>query len=117
MKIEIKITELIIETTAVVGREDNIKGFFVWKFKSDVGQIIIRGGTIREKEFGTKRLLSCEPPCFKAGIKYFKAFIVENLELYRKICDATIEAYCAQSGNLPNNIIFDPTDEICINKQ
>lgn len=106
-----KISELVIETEAVVGRKDNIRGFFVWKFRSNMGQIIVRGGTIREKEFGTKRLLSCEPPCYRGGNRFFKAFIIDNLEFYRKICNATINIYCSNSGELPNNTIFDPTDD------
>jgi len=109
MNIEIKITELTIETIAVVGRKDNIRGFFVWKFKSDIGQIIVRGGTIREKEFGSKTILSCEPPCY--GPKFNKAFIIENPELYVKLCNATIATYCKQSGDLPNNIIYDPSGD------
>lgn len=109
MNIEIKITELVIETTAIVGNKNNIRGFFVWKFKSNIGQVIVRGGTIREKVFGSKRLLSCEPPCY--GFKYHKAFIIENIEMYKEMCEETIKSYCKNSGTLPNDVVYEQHEE------
>ena len=108
MELNINIKGLEIEVTPVI-RKDNIKGFIVWTFLTDNGELKIKGGTVRAKEFGSQKLLTYDFPAYKAGFKYHKALFMSNLELYKRLCKATIEKYCSLTGEFPNEI---PEEEI-----
>lgn len=98
MDIEIIIKNFSVKIIPIV-RADSIKAFVEWVFGSDIGEIKIRGGTIRLKTFGSsKQVLSYEPPTY--GSKYQKAIFLDNKELYKKLCDYTIKNYCDITGKV-----------------
>lgn len=98
MDIEIIIKHFSVKVIPAV-RSDSIKAFVEWVFGSNVGEIKIRGGTIRLKSFGSsKQVLSYEPPAY--GRKYQKTIFIDNKELYKKLCDYTIKKYCDITGEI-----------------
>lgn len=103
MELNLNVKGLTIEVTPVV-RKDNIKGFVIWTFITDCGEIKVKGGTVRIKEFGSQKLLSYDFPAYKAGFKYHKSVYMSNLELYKTLCKATVDKYCSLTGELPNEI-------------
>lgn len=99
MELNIQITNLEIEIKPTV-REDNIKAFVNLIFNSSQGDIKIKNGTLRLKSFGTKQMLSYEVPAVKTAHRYNKVFYLDNLELYKKICDAVIKEYSSVTGEV-----------------
>ena len=98
MELQIIIHSLEVDISAQA-REDNIRAFVIWIFKTNVGDIKIKGGTIRRKEFGSKSLLSYEPPSIKGRQgKYNRTFFMDDKQLYLKLCAYTIKRYCEESG-------------------
>lgn len=98
MDIELIIKHFSVKIIPTV-RADSIKAFVEWVFGSNMGEIKIRGGTIRLKSFGdSKEVLSYEPPAY--GKKYQKAIFIDNKEFYKKLCDYTINKYCDITGEI-----------------
>ena len=112
MELSINITGFNSEVTAVAGRKDNIRGFADWTFSTSVGELKVKGGTIREKEFGSRRIISYEVPAIRTGKGiYKKAFFMEDKVLYLTLCKLTVEKYCELTGEEPNNVIVEPEVE------
>ncbi|MEK7168393.1 MAG: hypothetical protein AAB778_00090 [Patescibacteria group bacterium] len=103
MELNIVIRKFELEITPVI-RKDNIKGFVIWTFVTDRGELKIKGGTIRLKEFGSKRILTYDFPAYRAGFKFCKAVFMSDLELYKTLCNATVEQYCQMTGDLRSEI-------------
>ncbi len=97
MELRIKIYALETDLS-LQARSDNILAFVTWIFKTDIGDIKIKGGTIRRKEFGSKSLLSYDVPAIKTRHGYNKAFFMDNKELFLKLSNFTIQKYCEESG-------------------
>lgn len=106
MELEIKITNFSVEINPVV-RSDNIRAFVAWIFQTDFGVWKLRSGTIRQKAFGRneKLLLTYEPPAI--GKNYIKVIFIDNKELYKKLCNYSIDEYCKLTGEIRNNIAID----------
>lgn len=111
MDIEIKITKFTTEIKPVV-RNDEIKAFVIWRFETNMGMLKINGGTVRLKPFGKygKPLLTFEGPAVRTRAGFIKVFFFDNLELYKNLCEQTVQDYCKESGEFPNNTVF--SDEI-----
>lgn len=109
MELRIKINSLETDIS-LQARTDNILAFVTWIFKTDVGDIKIKGGTIRRKDFGSKPLLTYDVPAIKTRHGYNKALFIDNKELFVQLCNFTIKKYCEESGDLPNS--FSNTEDI-----
>lgn len=107
MNINILMSKFNVEIKPVV-RHDNIKAFVTWIFKTNQGELKIRGGTIREKPFGRNGRLkkSYDPPAVKLKSGYLKAFFLDNKELYKKLCEETINGYNRETGEVPDIAIW-----------
>ncbi len=107
MKLDIQISDFSVKIKSVI-RDDNIKGFVTWIFRTNQGDWKVYGGTIKLKSFGKndRQLLSYDPPAYKTKGGFNKAFFIDNLELYKKLCNYTVKIYCEISGELGNDIIF-----------
>lgn len=106
MELNIQITGLTIEVTPVI-REDNIKAFVNWTFITDSGEWKVKNGTIRIKEFGAVKKLSYDVPAIKGKIRYNKTLFIDNLDLYKQFCKATIDKYVSLTGELPNDVSYE----------
>lgn len=113
MDLNITITSFSVELKPIV-RDDNIKAFVTWVFHTDQAKIKIKWGTIRLKEFGAKKLLSYDPPAIKTRFGYSKIIFIDNLELYKSLCRATIKKFCEETGELENNVLLNAEEEINI---
>lgn len=111
MDINIAINFFSVEIKPTI-REDNIKAFVNWVFSTNKGEIKIKQGTIRLKQFGTKELLSYDLPAVRLKVGFVKVLYIANVELYKALCEFTIKAYCQETGELPNNITLESGDEI-----
>src|SRR3989338_9209615 len=105
MELNIQIIGFSVDIKPTV-RDDNIKAFVVWIFQTTAGEWKVYGGTIRQKPFGKnqKLLLSYDPP--RVGRKYSVAFYIDEKELYKKLCNYTIDEYCKITGEVGNNFSF-----------
>ena len=101
LELNINITGFSAEIKPVI-RQDNIKAFVTWIFRIDLGMIKIYGGTIREKPFGehNKLILSYDPPAIKTGRGYIKVMFIEDKQLFKTLCDYTINLYCKLTGEV-----------------
>lgn len=108
LELEIKITNFSVEINPVA-RTDNIRGFVVWVFHTDVGIWKLKGGTIRQKAFGRNEnlLLTYDPPAI--GRNFTKVIFIDNKELYKKLCNYSIDEYCKLTGEIRNDIAMDET--------
>lgn len=108
LDLDIKIIKVIIEVPTIFANKGMIKGSVHWTFVTNQGNIKVKWGTIRLKEFGQKSVLTYEPPAVqtKAG-HYLKSFFIENKELYIKLGNASVEAYCKESGEPMPNIVIE----------
>lgn len=116
MELEIKITNFSVEITPAA-RSDNIRGFVVWVFQTNSGVWKLKGGTIRQKAFGRneKLLLTYDPPAI--GRNFTKVIFIDNKDLYKKLCNYSIDEYCKLTGEIRNDIAMDENvdpDEIPI---
>lgn len=113
MEIEIKITGFEVKVKPVV-REDNIKAFVDWIFNTDQGVIKIHGGTLRVKLFGknNKELLTYDAPAIRSRSGYAKVLFIDNLEIFKKLCDYTLNEYYKITNELPNNVIFGESEDV-----
>lgn len=107
MKINININSFIAEIKPVI-RHDSIKAFVTWIFKTDSGEWIIRGGTIKEKPFGKnqKIIKTFDPPAIKTRSGFYKVIFIDNKELYIKLCHASVDAYLQETGEVHDDIVF-----------
>lgn len=115
MELNIIIKGLNIDITPVV-REDKIKAFVQWIFKTDQGDIKIKGGTIKlqDSKDKTKQFLSYNPPAIRSGFgKFFWAFWMDDKDLFRDLCSATIKKYASITGE-PTNITSIENEEVDI---
>ncbi|MEK7616578.1 MAG: hypothetical protein AAB414_00810 [Patescibacteria group bacterium] len=101
LELNINLTGFSAEIKPVI-RQDNIKAFVTWIFRIDLGMIKIYGGTIREKPFGehNKLILSYDPPAIKTGRGYIKVMFIEDKQLFKRLCDYTIDLYCKLTGEV-----------------
>ena len=111
MDISIEIKSFFVEIRPTI-REDNIKAFVNWVFSTNKGEIKIKQGTIRLKQFGKKELLSYDLPAVRLKVGFVKVFYMGNKELYKSLCEFTIKTYCQETGELPNKITPDVGEEI-----
>lgn len=101
MVLDIHITKLTIEILPAV-RNDNIKAFVNLIFHTDQGEIKIKNGTIRLKDFGKAQKLSYDVPAVRTRNAFRKCFFLNNLDLYKEICVAVLRAYEEQTGEKVN---------------
>lgn len=106
MELDIHIKSVEVEVI-VIARSDQIKAFVDWTFKTNTDDWKIKGGTIRYKEFGSKKLLSYEVPAIRTRKGYKKALYIADKELYLKLCNLSVQKFCELSGELPNNVIVE----------
>jgi hypothetical protein len=109
MEIDIKITSFEVEINPVI-RNDDLKAFVKWYFISDVGKIKLVGGTIKVKTFGKNNVkkLSFDGPAIRTrGGNFFKVFYLPDLDIYKKLCQYTIDEYIKVAGELPEGVIID----------
>lgn len=115
MELNIIIKGLNIDIIPMV-REDKIKAFVQWIFKTDQGDIKIKGGTLKlqDSKDGGKQFLSYNPPAIKGRFnKYFKILFIDNKDLFRSLCLATIKKYASITGE-PTNITSIENEEVDI---
>jgi hypothetical protein len=108
MEIQINITSFEADVKPVI-RDDEIKAFVTWFFESDNGKIKITGGTIKIKEFGQNKIkkLTFDGPAIKTKYgRFFKVLFIDNIPLYKQLCDYTIKKYIELSGELPPDIFW-----------
>src|SRR5690348_7227001 len=105
MDIDMKITRFRVELKPVA-RTDAIKAFVTWYFNTDIGEIKIAGGTIKEKTFGkfNKILLSYDAPAYKTRMGYMKVLFINNKDFFKKLCDFTIDEYYRETGETRDDI-------------
>lgn len=106
LELKIKITSFSVEIN-LMARSDNIRAFVAWIFQTDVGVWKLRGGTIRQKPFGRngKLLLTYDPPAIG---KYFtKVIFIDNKEIYKRLCNYSIDEYCKLTGEIRNDVAMD----------
>lgn len=115
MDIDIKITGFNPEVKPIV-RDDNIKAFVTWVFITDKGELKLKGGTVRLKAFGknSKLILTYDSPAYRTGMGYVKVMFFDNKELYKQLCDFTIDKYCLLTGETRNDAV--PEEEINIDE-
>ena len=101
LELNINITGFSAEIKPVI-RQDNIKAFVTWIFQTESGVVKVYGGTIREKPFGerSKLILSYDPPAIKTGRGYIKTMFIEDKQLFKTLCDYTINEYCKLTGEV-----------------
>lgn len=99
MELNINIHSIEIEITAVA-RQDNILAFVDWIFKTDIGDMKLKGGTIRRKEFKSKTKLSFDVPAIRSKGGFIKAFFLDNKKVFLQLCAATVKKYCEETGEL-----------------
>ncbi|TSC85373.1 MAG: Uncharacterized protein G01um10147_1187 [Microgenomates group bacterium Gr01-1014_7] len=101
LELNINITGFSAEIKPTV-REDNIKAYVTWIFKTESAAVKIYGGTIRVKPFGKdgKLILTYEPPAIRTRGGYIKAMFIEDKQLFKTLCDYTINLYCKQTGEV-----------------
>ncbi|MBI2196128.1 hypothetical protein HYU45_00785 [Candidatus Daviesbacteria bacterium] len=109
LELNINITGFSVEVKPVI-RQDNIKAFVTWIFLTESGVVKVYGGTIRIKPFGkdNKLILTYEPPAIKTRGGYIKAMFIEDKQLFKTLCDYTINLYCKLTGEVRG--ILSPED-------
>lgn len=118
MELNINITSFDVEVRPVV-RQDNIIAFVVWIFHTADFDIKITGCTLRRKTFSNNQtghettLISFEPPVIKGKFKSFKAFFIDNIFLYKQLCQYTMKKYCEMTGE-PYEDYLKPEEEVNI---
>ena len=94
-------------------RNDNLLAFGeLWFFEEGKEEptFKVKGYTIREKEFGEKRVICVVPPAYRAGFKFQTSFIVENKALYKDITNLFLKGFQELTGD-----VFTQSEEINLN--
>jgi hypothetical protein len=107
LDVNIQITKVVIEIPTLFANKGNIRGTVHWTFITNQGDIKVKWGTIRQKDFGQRPILTYEPPAVQTKANhYLKSFFIDNKDLFRKLSDASVAAYCKESGEpLPSIVI------------
>jgi hypothetical protein len=81
-------------------RTDNIRAFVDIIFQTDVTEMKVKMGTIRQKQFGEKSVLSFDSPAVRTKGGYQKVFIIENKEVFKSLCDQVMLEYRRMTGEV-----------------
>ena len=99
---KIEINELIPSLTfPKTQRNDNIVAFGELLILDPTGDTIfkVKGFILREKQFNPNKepVVTVDAPAFKSGANYMKSFIIEDKNLYFKVCEEFVNKFYSET--------------------